>query len=669
MRFAAPLNLENIPIAMPDSCKRSCGKTIPPDPASAEPCIHITAGTAGHIDHGKTSLVKWLTGCDTDRLPEEKARGMTIDLGFAPCILPNGRRVGIVDVPGHERFIHNMVAGATGIDVVVLVIAADDGIMPQTIEHFHIVRLLGVRRGMIVVTKTDMVPPERTQEVMEQARVFTMDSFLAGCRIVPFSSKTGAGFDAFFEAFSDLVDETAARDANGPFRLHVERAFVLKGQGIIASGIPRSGCARVGDTLELLPKGGLKRIRSLQVYGEPATQAVAGQCVALKMADLAADEIARGCVLAAPGYFEPLRFVNARFQMLHELERPLESRTAIRLHLGTADVPGHLLLPTVSRLEPGGESYVQIQLHAPVVAAPGDPFVLRLLSPVRTLGGGYVVEMDHQRIRRSKGVFVGHCEESDQAFKNPDTALEYVFRHAGLCSLRLPEAAKDALLDEAASKTAAAALQQAGKLVHLDSDRYAHCEAMTQSQASILERMNQLHSDQPMAAGFSRIDALRAIVEDKRLLESAVARLLAAGDLAEHNGLFSIPAKAPKLSSADAALSESILRVFREKAFASPRPNQLPALLDQPQSKIEPLLKLLQQTGELVLLPDNILLHKDVLEVSRQKLVDTLKTRERVDAAGFKEILNTSRKYAIPILEYWDRKGLTRRVGDFRVLA
>ena len=229
--------------------------------------ISLTVGTAGHIDHGKTSLVKFLTGCDCDTLPEEKARGMTIDLGFATCVLPNNRRVGIVDVPGHERFIHNMVAGATGIDVVMLVVAADDGVMPQTIEHFHIVRLLGITSGMVAVTKIDMVTKERVTDVVEQVKHLVQGSFLEGCPITPVSSKTGDGFDGFYDAFVATVDKTAQRNSSGAFRMHVERSFVLQGIGTVISGIPRSGSVHEGDTLDLLPNGGKKRVRGVQVYG------------------------------------------------------------------------------------------------------------------------------------------------------------------------------------------------------------------------------------------------------------------------------------------------------------------------------------------------------------------------------------------------------------------
>ncbi|MBU1693967.1 MAG: selenocysteine-specific translation elongation factor, partial [Verrucomicrobia bacterium] len=495
---------------------------------NAAPVIHVTVGTAGHIDHGKTALVKLLTGCDTDRLPEEKARGMTIDLGFATCALPDGRRVGIVDVPGHERFIHNMVAGVTGIDVVLLVVAADDGVMPQTIEHFHIVRLLGVQRGLVAITKSDLVEPARLGEVEQQVRDLAAGSFLENAPMLPVSSKTGAGFDAFYDAFASVVAATAERRAEGPFRMNIERAFVLKGHGVIVSGIPRSGGVRVGDTLELLPGGGLKKIRSLQVYGADADEARAGECVALRLSDLDREEAGRGRVLAAPDYFRPARFFNARFQHLPNAGAALKPRTAIRFHVGTSDVPGHLLLPSLASLPPGAESYVQIQLAEPVIAAPGDPFVARALSPARTLGGGYIVGADEQRIRRSRGDWIGAREEEDQSFRDPAAALLHALRSAGTTPLKTAEAAHRALVSEDAARTDLARLVQDGRAVQVG-DRYAAADVLEKLGQDLAAALSRLHQAQPKSAGFTRAELLRLVTADPALADLALKNLADAG--------------------------------------------------------------------------------------------------------------------------------------------
>jgi selenocysteine-specific elongation factor len=623
-------------------------------------------GTAGHIDHGKTALVKLLTGCDTDRLPEEKARGMTIDLGFAACTLPNDRRVGIVDVPGHERFIHNMVAGVTGIDFVLLVVAADDGVMPQTVEHFHIVRLLGVRQGMVAVTKIDLVPPERVAEVREQVALLVAGSFLEGRPVVPISAKTAEGFEAFYDTFARLVDQTAEREESGPFRLHVERAFVLQGHGVIISGIPRSGCVRAGETLQLLPGESLKRVRGLQVYGMDMPAARAGECVALKMADLALGEVRRGCVLATPGYFGPARFLDARFQLLREHGAALPPRTAIRLHVGTAEVPGHLVLPSLEPLKPGAEAYVQIQLKEPVVAAPGDPFVLRALSPVRTLGGGHVVGLDERRVRRSKRGWTEARAEQDRAFRDPVSALAYALKQAGLQTLRLRDLARLALIQEAEALKLVASMVREGRALELGGGHYLHPAALQTARERVLQVLHRFHDEQPMSAGFAPKDIVQALGIERAVGEAAIRSLRDAGALSvEHDWLF-VPGRAPKLSREQAEIAEAVLSLYESSAFASPRPDELPDKLNRAADRIEPVFQLLLQSGRLVRLSDKVVLSATNLEISRRKLLECLAARGETDAATFKDALGATRKYAIPILEYWDKQGLTRRVGDVR---
>ena len=624
-----------------------------------DPAIHIMLGTAGHIDHGKTALVKLLTGCDTDRLPEEKARGMTIDLGFATCRLPDGRQVGLVDVPGHERFIHNMVAGVTGIDVVLLVVAADDGVMPQTTEHFHIVRLLGVRRGLVAITKSDLADAARLVEVAGQIRALTAGSFLEQAPLLPVSSKTGAGFDAFYDALVHVVAETVERKADGPFRLHVERSFVVKGVGVILSGIPRSGRVRVGDTLEWWPGGDRKKVRALQVYGAEADEARAGECVALRLTDLDREQARRGCVLATPGYYKPARFFNVHFQSLPGALEPIRPRTAIRFHVGTTEVGGHLVLPTLEPLPPGAACYAQIQLEEPVIAAPGDPYVVRRPSPARTLGGGHIVTPDEQRLRRSRPDWSAARQDEDQSFRDPAAALLHALRAAGLVPLKLSEAAHRALLTEDAAKQEMETLITRGESVCLG-DRYASTEALERLQADIGTMLGALRG-----TGLTRLELQRKTGADPVLLEAAVQRLAAAGRLARRGDWIGPPGR----ETTDDPVSRALLKLYRTTGFASPRPEEVAERLGQPPRIVEPAIRLLLQRAELVQLSDKVILHADVLEKSRQALIAHLKTQPRTDAVRFKQVLGTSKKYAIAILEYWDRKGLTRRIGDERMLA
>ncbi|MBT3191752.1 MAG: selenocysteine-specific translation elongation factor [Verrucomicrobia bacterium] len=631
--------------------------------------VTLTVGTAGHIDHGKTQLVRFLTGCNTDRLPEEKARGMTIDLGFATCELPNQRRVGIVDVPGHERFIHNMVAGAAGIDVVVLVVAADDGIMPQTIEHFHIVRLLGVKSGLIVITKTDLVDRVRIQEVEAGIRHMTAGSFLERCPIVPFSSKTGAGFDGFYEAFVETVNRTAERDANGPFRMHVERAFILKGLGTIVSGVPSSGCVKLGDTVALLPGGATRTIRGIQVYGETAERGQNGECVALKLSNISREDITRGMVLATPDYFEPTRFINGKFNLLPELNKPIKPRTAIKVHIGTAQVAGHLVLPDLSPMRPGSSNYVQLQLKDPVVAAPGDLFVVRQLSPVRTIGGGRVVCCDHMRMRRSKGTWAADCAEREAAFEEPYSAMAYVIHNEGRAPLSLKRLSHLTFLNEAAAKEHLDALFTEGIVVPLAGNQFVHVDSVREAETRITDAMATLHDETRLSLGFPKRELFRLLEGCSRpIIDKALEQLLLNKTLGENSAGLQLTSRAASLSPRQVSLAQQILDRYETAAFRAPRKDELPELLGTPAPIINPIFAHLTQTGKLVPIGDSIFLHASHVAASRDAIIAHIKRHGSIDAPSCKDLFDTTRKYAIPILEFWDKQGLTRRTGNSRVL-
>jgi len=630
--------------------------------------ITLTVGTAGHIDHGKTELVRYLTGCNTDRLPEEQRRGMTIDLGFATCELPDHRRVGIVDVPGHERFIHNMVAGAASIDVVLLVVAADDGVMPQTVEHFHIVRMLGVKSGMVVVTKSDLVTDERVEEVKEQVRALTAGSFLDGCPLVPFSSKTGAGFDLFHKTFLQTVDTTAERNSDGPFRMHIERAFLLKGLGTIISGIPSSGSVRKGDTLALLPDGKEKKVKGIQVYGSNAEEARTGECVALRMGDIAKSNPTRGMVLAEPGFFASTQFINARFHFLPHVEKPIQPRTAIRFHIGTTDVSGHMVLPELKRLNPGEESYVQFQLKRPVVAAPGDFYVVRILSPVTTIGGGYIVALVTSKMRRSRGNWVEECEEREQAFQKPGTAIAYILEHSEATPKTLRQLAHLSFMTEDAVARHIAQLVNNGEAVELPGNRYAYSAALQNASGEITTVLNRLHDANPISIGFPKKEVLRELQGDRHLTERALDNLMNDGVISTCDVGMRLIERIPALSPGQVRTARRIQALFLESGFSSPRENQLPELLGMPELLIKPVLKHLLQTSVLVETGENIILHGDHVHAAQEKLIEYLQKHEEIEAGTFRDLIGTTRKYSIPLLEHFDRTGVTIRKGDARVL-
>ena len=391
-------------------CARS--QEAPPPPLKIQPII---IGTAGHIDHGKSSLVRLLTGTDPDRWAEEKERGMTIDLGFARMTLPDGRQVGLVDVPGHERFLRNMVAGATGIDLVLLVVAADDGVMPQTREHLEIMDLLGVRDGLLVLNKIDLVEPGMADLAVEELREVTRGTFLEDAPVVRVSATTGEGIEQFKDQLEQRASALTPRQADGVFRMPVQRVFSAKGFGTILTGIPVSGSVRTGDLLEVLPRGGKGKVRGLQAYHEGTDQARAGHSTAVNLSDVDHKEVTRGAVLATPGYFKAQTMLGATLRILHSTLGGIGNRTPIRLHLGTAEVLGEVILLEQDQMEPGEEGLVQLRLEDPVICAPGDHFVLRRASPMETLGGGVILEESRYRLKRFKGFVIdGTCPPSPE---------------------------------------------------------------------------------------------------------------------------------------------------------------------------------------------------------------------------------------------------------------
>jgi len=631
--------------------------------------VSLTVGTAGHVDHGKTSLVKYLTGCDTDRLPEEIARGLTIDLGFAVCQLPNNRSVGIVDVPGHERFIHNMVAGATGIDAVVLVVAADDGVMPQTVEHFHIVRMLGVRSGMVVVTKTDLVTSERVANVIDQVRQLVADSFLGGAPIVPFSCKTGAGFDAFYEAFAATVDRTAQRNADGAFRMHVERSFVMKGIGTIVSGIPSSGMVRIGDTVELLPARKTKKIRGIQVFGRDSDELKAGECAGLKLADVSTDEVKRGMVLACPDTYVPTRFFDVRFQMLPSLDRPLRPRSGIRFHIGTSDAKGYLVLPNQDSLPPGSETYAQVQLDQPMVAAPGDFFVVRLLTPPLTLGGGNVVYPAASKMRRSQEDWSDSCRRCEQAFRQADTALQFLTEHETTSPLSVETLAQRAFLSKTAVKQHIAGLVGTGHVLALPGEKFISPQLSAAVQTRVAAAINTLHDASPLSLGFDKKLVFRNVSCDHTLIEHALHQLLVSGDVENTAQGIRMAARRPALDQRQTVLADRVVELYKAKAFASPRRDELPAILGVDTLVLNPVMDHLVQAGRLVALDGGtVLLHTDCVSEAGRKIAEYIVQHGQIEPGAVRDLLRTSRKYAIPLLEHFDRTGLTRRQGNARVL-
>ncbi len=628
--------------------------------------INITLGTAGHIDHGKTALVKCLTGCETDRLKEEKERGMSIELGFAPCKIGD-TQVGIVDVPGHENFIKTMVAGASGMDGVILVVAADDGVMPQTREHLDILTLLGVRHGIVALTKIDRIAAEERLAVQANVAAFLRGTFLEGAPICPLSNISGEGFDPFLEALWALVASIEPRRTDGVFRLPLERAFSIQGYGTVAAGIPVAGAAHAGDEIVLLPEGLAGRIRRIEVYGQTSETVMAGQCAALNVGHWDHREIRRGDVLTIPGFFSPEQWYLCSLRLLPREKLLLKSGAEVRFHTGTSDVAASFYPLSGTSMESGQTGLIQVKTKTPVVAGPGDHFLLRTLSPVRTIGGGRIVEAIERRLKANRPELREDLQQRSEAILDPRQFVEYCVRRAeGLATTEVAVAVRTKI-PHARVQEILADLAGEKILFALTAKDYIHRNTAAEAGRKILELIADFHRQSPESPGLPPEQLRQEMSIDKAVFDALVARLKDEKRLVEKNGRLALPEHRSSFGGEDAKLLETIETLFREKPFSPPDAAEVANQTGIPAAKVAKLLGLLREHGRLVQVDAaGMLFHSDAVARAREILAEHFRKEGRLESVQFKYLLDTTRKYALPMLDYMDRIGATRRVGNTR---
>jgi selenocysteine-specific elongation factor len=628
---------------------------------------NITLGTAGHIDHGKTCLVRFFTGCDTDRLKEEKERGMSIDLGFAPSTI-GGRQVGIVDVPGHEGFVKTMVAGASGIEGCILVVAADDGVMPQTREHLDILSLLGVRQGVVALTKKDLVSADMLELAREEVAEFLADTFLAGAPIVPVNNLTGDGFPELAEALAVMVESIVPRSTEGAFRLPVERAFTVKGFGTVVAGVPMAGALREGDEVALLPQGQVGRVRRIEVYGRPSERALAGQCAAINVGQFEHGSIARGDTVAAPGYFEPSEWYACTLHLLpHEWAR-LKTGARVMLHTGTSEHVAAAYLLEADHMRAGESGVIQVHASSAFVAGPGDRFILRSLSPVRTIGGGILIEALPRRLKRTDPAVAPDLARRAEAVRDPRAFLEYCICDAG------PDGASQAALARRTKQTLPQlrrhldALLATGAVMEFGADLYAHRAAAEALASAMLGALERYHEQSPASPGMTPDGLQQASGVPARPFGALVAMLRARQAVIEAQGRLALPGHGSTLTPDEQRLLDAVAGVFEQGGAHPPAVAEVAAAIGRPEARVDWAVEALCQRQELVRVAPGILFHRSVVDQARERLVAHIRSAGRLESVDFKYLLDTSRKYAIPLLDYFDRIGLTRRVGYTRYL-
>ncbi len=628
---------------------------------------NVIVGTAGHIDHGKSTLVKRLTGIDPDRLPEEKEREMTIDLGFAPFVLKNGQRVGIIDVPGHERFIKNMVAGATSIDIVLLIVAADESINIQTREHVTIMSLLGLKRGIIVLTKADKADADMRALVADDVMGLVRGTFLEKAPVVPVSALTGEGIDQLVGLLNSMVAETPPHDVSGVFRMPIQRIFSAKGFGTIITGVPMSGRAKIGDTLEVIPLGKTGRVRSLQAYKSEVPEIRAGHSSAINISDLAHEEVHRGMVAATPGYFKASKYVEARFRYVPDKPRVLRNLAPIKLHAGTAECDGHIVLLDKKELAPGEEGYVQFRLDEPIVVAAGDPYIARLQTPMYTIGGGMILDASDQKLKRLKDEITLKLVEKEQTLSSETSSLEFALKTAGPRTLNLQEISVASKMPVKACEEGLKAID--AKLVRFDPNRFMHQAAFEGTMDHLSVLVENFHIRNPLRAGIEHLVLKNESKLEVPLFDRALKALQEKGTLVHEADKVRRASFQVKLSREDAECAVDVERLVRDTRFNTPRIEELHQRFPKyNKERIDRVLGLLVDNGSVAKLKDEILLHKETVKEAIDIITQAIREKGAIEAAQFRDLVGTTRKYVIPLLEHLDSLGVTQRVENKRIL-
>ena len=629
--------------------------------------INITLGTAGHIDHGKTALIKCLTGCDTDFLKEEKERGMSIELGFAPCTISD-LEVGIVDVPGHENFIKTMVAGATGIDAVIFVIAADDGVMPQTREHLDILTLLGVKHGIVALTKVDCVSAERVEAVTEEVRQFLVGTFLESVPILGVSGITGEGFDGFYEALRELVRQIEPKTTEGVFRLPVEKTFSVKGYGSVVTGIPVSGSAKVGDELVILPQGEKGRVKAIQVYSDTAEAVISGQCGALSVPQWDYKKITRGNVVTVGKYFSPQPWYLCKLQMLGNEKVFLKTGAKIRLHTGTSEVVATVYLMEANTITAGENGLVQIRADKPVVAGPGDRFIIRTLSPANTIGGGTIVEAIEKRIRRSRPELVTEAKARAEAVSSEIEWLEYCVKTAAGGAGTMQELSLRAKVLPERLKGELDGLVEAGKVVRLGSNLFMHTATGADIEKDVLKIIGGFHAERPESPGIAVEQLHQLSGLSKNVFDGAKELLLSQQKLVERKSSLALPDHQEDFDDSQQQLIRSVEAMYVQRLFNPPKAAEVFETVRVSTGEIAKTVRILQEQQKLVYVDKDMLFHQEAIAEAARRLTGHIEKEGMLESVTFKYLLDTTRKYAIPLLDYMDKIGVTTRSGNTRYL-
>ena len=631
---------------------------------------HVIIGTAGHVDHGKTLLVKALTGIDTDRLVEEKKRGITIELGFAHLDFDDGTQAGIVDVPGHEKFIKNMLAGAGGIDLAMLVVAADEGFMPQTVEHLGILSLLGIQDGLVVITKCDMADPEWVEMVKEDVRTHVEGTFLEGKPVFTVSAYTGQGISELRQALKELVQKAAEKNMRTPFRLPIDRVFSVDGFGTVVTGTLIEGSVSNGDMAEILPGGVQARVRNLQVHDRDVETAYAGQRVAINLAGVKKADLGRGDVIARPGSVRTSLMLDARLQNLKNSQRTILSGSQVHLYHGSAVRLCKVVLLDRDALQPGESCYAQLRLTEEIAAKRGDRFVIRFYSPLETIGGGVVLDDLPRRHKRGDQAVLEALAIRESG-SGDDQLVQLVAEH-GHSLPTLEKLVAPQNLDREELGRSLEELTSAGKVLQPLPGRYLAASVFDAIWDSCRGLLEQYHRQNPLHAGMKVAELRQKLLKntDQAVADAILAALAREGKIKAVADRYALADFAVHLTKRQSAIREKLLQTYRKAGLEVPGLDEVIASFPPAeQGDCRQVVESLVSGGGLVMLTPQLCLHSQVYAQVCDKTRDFMAEHQELTLAEFRDLLGTSRKYALAVLEYYDKNKILKKDGDVRRLG
>jgi len=626
---------------------------------------NVIIGTAGHIDHGKTTLIKALTGIETDRLKEEKRRGITIELGFAYFDLPSNRRAGIIDVPGHEKFIKNMLAGATGIDLVLFVVAADEGVMPQTIEHLDILNILGVEKGIIVITKKDLVEEDILEMVKEEIRETVKETFLENSDIVAVSSTTGENLDILKQKIDEYTKKVKEHNIEASFRLNIDRVFTLKGHGTVVTGTLLEGEILKNENIVVYPSGKEVKVRSIQVHGQSVEKALAGQRTAINLVGIKKEELNRGDVLAKANSLKETKIVDIKLKLLKRSKRELKNFSRVRFYHGTKEIMARLILLNSNLVKPGEEVYAQLRLEESTALKYGDKFVIRFYSPMETIGGGIVLEPAANKHKRFNDEIIEQMMDKEKG--SLDKLIETFVYTSEKLLLEKNEVMSKMNKNPIEIEEKLNLLIEEGILIKLGKDLLSHFERLRKIEEKVLIYVDDFHKKNQLKEGINKEEIKSKFFKDIKgnLFDLILDYYTSQNTIKMNNGLISLKNFKVELSDKQQDRKQDILNMFESGEFKPPTIKSLENVFSEEDFK---LMNLLLQEGKLIRINSEIIYEINSYLKMKKEIIKYIEENGKISAGDLKELIDTSRKYSIPFLEHLDENKITKRIENYRIL-